>query len=335
MDNYQQVLHQMEAFGIELRDVDRDRIADLAGSSHEGKRKTCGKKGKDWFKFYVFRPDLGGSFITGSFGTYRHGGSWQKVEQDWAPLSAVERDRQAREREAAAARAAADREEAKRVAAMRAGELWHYAAKVGRSPYLERKGLQGEACRYLPDGTLVILMLRYDLPREEAIQAAQRIMPNGEKRYSAGFSKPGCALRLGTVDDTTQLVIVVEGYATGLTVRTALERLVPVYVAFDAGNLFHVVPLLRSLHPEVRMLICADDDWQTRDPVTKQLNNPGRTAAKAIAKLVPAVDIVYPIFDKRREKGDTDFDDLRIRQGMETAQRQLQGAVRMMERVYG
>lgn len=335
MDNLHAVLHQMEAFGIELRDVDKDRIASLAGSTNEGKRKTCGKKGKDWFKLYIFRPDKGGSYITGSFGTYRHGGSWEKVEQDWAPLSAAERERQAREREAAAARAAAAREESKRIAAMRAGELWHYAAREGRSPYLERKGLAGEACRYLPDGTLVILMLRYDMPREQAIQAAQRIMPNGEKKYSYGFSKPGCSLRLGLVDELTQLIVVVEGYATGLTARTALDRQIPVYVAFDAGNLYHVVPLLRALHPDVRMLICADDDWRTRDPITGELNNPGRTAAKAVAKLVPHVDIVYPIFDHSRQDADTDFDDLRIRQGIEAARRQLQGAVRMMERVHG
>lgn len=335
MDNLHAVLHQMEAFGIELRDVDKDRIASLAGSAQEGKRKTCGKKGKDWYKLYVFRPDKGGSYITGSFGTYRHGGSWEKVEQDWAPLSAAERERQARERQAAAERAAAAREEAKRIAAMRAGELWHFASREGRSPYLERKGLQGEACRYLPDGTLVILMLRYDLPREQAVQAAQRILPNGEKMYSAGFSKPGCSLRLGTVNDSTQLIAVVEGYATGLTVRTALDHQIPVYVAFDAGNLHHVVPMLRELHPDVRLLICADDDWLTRDPITKQLNNPGRTAAKAIAKQVPCVDIVYPIFDRTRQAGDTDFDDLRMRQGIEAAARQLQGAVRMMERVHG
>lgn len=334
MDNLTAVLHQMEAFGIELKDADIGKITGLEGM-REGKRTTCGKKGKDWFKLYVFRPDSGGSYITGSFGTYRHGGSWEKVENDWAPLSQAERDRQRKEREAAAARAAAAREEAKRIAAMGAVELWHRAQREGHSPYLERKGLKGEACRYLPDGTLVILMLRYDLPREQAIQAAQRILPSGEKYFSKGFGKPGCALRLGTVDATTQLLAVVEGYATGLTVRTALEWRIPVYVAFDAGNLHHVVPLVRALHPDVRILICADDDHLTRDPITKKLNNPGRTAARAIVRAVDAVDVVYPVFDRTRQPGDTDFDDLRMRQGLETCARQLSTTVRMMERVYG
>lgn len=334
MDNLSDVLHQIEAFGIELRSNpdDRSRIAQFT----PGKKTTVGKGGKSWFKFYLFSPQAGGEYITGSFGTYRHGGSWQKVENDWAPLSQAERDRQRREREADAARAAVAREEAKRIAALQAGELWHFAAREGRSPYLERKGLKGEACRYLPDGTLVILMLRYDLPRLEAVQAAQRILPSGEKYYTKGFAKPGCALRLGVIDERTRLIIVCEGYATGLTIRTALDWQIPVYVAFDAGNLHHVVLLVRQLHDDVRILICADDDHLTRDPITKKLNNPGRTAARAIAKTVDAVEVVYPVFDPHtREKGDTDFDDLRIRQGLAVCTRQLHRTIRQLEAVRG
>lgn len=329
MDNYEEVLHQMQAFGIELQ------AKNLPLRFDTPKRVTCGAKGKDWYRLYIFRPDKGGSFVVGTFGTYRHGGSSQKVEVDWAPLSQAERDRLARERKAAADRAEAKRAELRRIAAMQAGELWHYGAREGRSPYLERKGLTGEACRYLPDGTIVILMLRYDLPRDEAIQAAQRILPDGSKYFTKGFSKPGCALRLGVVDDATVPILVVEGYATGLSVRMATDHSLPVYVAFDAGNLAHVVPMLRDLHEDVRLLICADDDWKTVDPITKRLSNPGRTAAKSIAKQTSGCDIVYPVFDRTRQHADTDFDDLRMRQGLDAVRRQLLGAISMMERVHG
>jgi len=357
MDNLNAVLHQMEAFGIELRDVDKGRIASLGGSAHEGKRKTCGKKGKDWFKLYVFRPQSGGSYITGSFGTYRHGGSWEKVEHDWAPLSEADRERQARERAAAAQRAAAERAAEIANARMDAAIHWRQGVKEGLSPYLQNKGVVGESCRYLPQpltlrwpgregepdtvvrlpaGTLLLPLVRYDLPREEALRGIQFIRPDGQKVYLRGFDKPGSSLRLGTVEASTQLLLVVEGYATGLTVRTAIERRFPVYVAFDAGNLAHVVPLLRELHPELRILICADDDWQTKDQRTQRLTNPGRAAAKAIAKQVPGVDVIYPVFDDaRRELKDTDFNDLQMRQGLEVVQRQLETVVRMMERVHG
>ncbi|CAN5859055.1 hypothetical protein BH11PSE13_BH11PSE13_12350 [soil metagenome] len=332
MDNLHAVLHQLEAFGIKLKSKDLDKIHSMGEALH---LKSCGAKGKDYLKFSLFRPDAGGCYVTGYFGTYRHGGSWQKIEHDWAPLSEAERDRQKFEREAAAARAAVVKAKAKRIAALQASDLWHMASRTGRSPYLERKGLEGEACRYLPDGTLVLLLLRYDLPREEAVQAAQRILPTGEKYYTKGFSKPGSALRLGTVANDTQLLLVCEGYATGLTCRLATDRRFPVFVAFDAGNLAHVVPLIRELHPDRWVLICADDDHLTRDPITEKLNNPGRTAAKAIAKQTPCVDIVYPIFDRTRQAGDTDFDDLRMRQGLPVVARQLQGVIQMMERVHG
>jgi putative DNA primase/helicase len=167
------------------------------------------------------------------------------------------------------------------------------------------------------------------------VQAAQRILPTGEKYYTKGFEKPGSALRLGLVDVDTQIILVCEGYATGLSIRMATDHRFPVFVAFDAGNLAHVVPLLRELYPETRMLLCADDDWQTRDPISKKLNNPGRTAAKNIAKQVVGCDIVYPVFDDTRQDRDTDFDDLRTRQGLDAVKRQLFGAITMMERVHG
>jgi putative DNA primase/helicase len=336
MDNLTAVLHQMENFGIELRDKDRSKVEGLGAGTLEGKRYTFGPKGKDWFKLYLFRPDHGRSaYITGSFGTYRGGGRWEKVEHDWAPLSEDERERLKAQRMASAAASAERREKDRRIAAFQAAELWRYASREGSSPYLERKGLTGEACRYLADGTLVILLLRYDLPREEAIQAAQRILPDGSKFYTKGFSKPGSALRLGVVDERTQLVIVCEGYATGLTIRTALDWQIPVYVAFDAGNLRHVVPLVRRLHSDIRILLCADDDWRTRDPITKRLINPGRVTARQVAKESDAVEVVYPIFDERRCNGDTDFDDLRQRQGIETCARQLRNTVKQLEAVRG
>ncbi|WP_395351039.1 toprim domain-containing protein [Variovorax sp. UC122_21] len=358
MDNLNAVLRQMEAFGIELRrPPGLDDVARIQAMK-EGKRTTIGKGGKAWFKFYIFRPRSGGSFITGSFGSYKHGGSWEKVDNHFAPLDAGERERERQERAEAIRRAAAER--ADEIANARADAAIHWRAgkREGQSPYLERKGVQGESCRYLarqlvlrwpardsrqpdtvvrlPEGTLMLPLIRYDLPREEALRGLQFIRPDGQKVYLRGFDKQGAALRLGTVEDDTQLLLVVEGYATGLTVRMALDHRLPVFVAFDAGNLAHVVPLLRELHPDVRILICADDDWKTVDQRTQRLNNPGRTAARAIARQVTGVDMVYPVFDNtRRGEKDTDFDDLRTREGLEVARRQLEGAVQMMERVHG
>ena len=106
MDNYQQVLLQMQEFGIEFRDKDLPLELDTP------KSKTCGKGGKDWYKLYIFRRDPdkgGGTYVVGTFGTYRHGGASQKVHVEWAPLSPEERARRAEELRAQRVKAAVER----------------------------------------------------------------------------------------------------------------------------------------------------------------------------------------------------------------------------------
>jgi len=141
---------------------------------------------------------------------------------------------------------------------------------------------------------LLVPLLRYDWPRELALRAVQRIKPDGSKFFTKGFEKEACSVRLGDVAHGT-LILICEGYATGLTLRMATERRVAVFVALDAGNLQYVVPMVRTLYPESRILICADDDYRTRDPITKRLTNPGRKAALAAAKATPGTDYLYPI----------------------------------------
>jgi putative DNA primase/helicase len=78
MENYDSVLHQMEAFGVEFLPRDLPLVIPTP------KRKTCGRKGKWWYWLQEFRRRDGRCYIVGKFGTYKHGGSDQKVEVDWA-----------------------------------------------------------------------------------------------------------------------------------------------------------------------------------------------------------------------------------------------------------
>jgi putative DNA primase/helicase len=120
-----------------------------------------------------------------------------------------------------------------------------------------------------------------------------------------------------------------------LSIRLGVDRRFPVFVAWDAGNLAHVVPLVRALYPNKRLLVCADDDWKTFDRSTGRLNNPGRTAAKQVAKDVAGCDLVWPVFaPATRGEKDTDFDDLRQREGVHVVRRQLQGLIKDMGRIY-
>lgn len=309
----QDVLHQMLAAGLEMPPMPLDT---------SGKVKRFGPKRNQWYSLREMRTDAGSYVVVGSFGDWR-GQQSHKVEIDWKGIGEDERKALAEQRQARADADSRERAAGAALAAMNAAELWVAAARDGISEYLARKGVEPEGCRYLRDGSIVIPLLRYDEPRETALKAVQRIWPDGAKRFTKGFSKPGTCLRLGHVV-VGEPILVCEGYATGLTLRMAVGKRLPVVVALDAGNLQPVAELLRGLYPHSLLLICADDDYMTP-------GNPGRDKALKAAKAVIRCHYVYPIFRRgNRATKDTDFNDLHAREGLECVRRQMRHILPMI-----
>jgi putative DNA primase/helicase len=293
-----------------------------------GKIRRWDRKRNSWYRLREMRLDSGRFVVVGSFGNWKTGLS-ARVDVDWQGISDEERAAfKARQAEQVEAQARA-RQQAAALAAMSAADLWRQGVVDGRSAYLDRKGVQGEACRHLADGSLLVPLLRYDLPREQALRAVQRIWPDGRKRFTRGFEKPGACLRLGVVVAGLPILLA-EGYATALTLRMATERRVPVVMCLDAGNLRPVAELLRGLWPDNRLLICADDDWRTAGPDGAPLNV-GRVKAGEVARRVPGVDVVYPVWRGAREPGDTDFNDLHAREGLDAVRRQVGWVVQALK----
>lgn len=331
-ENEREVEHQMEQFGVVFRPGDRPLKID------HPKRKGCGKGGKWWYWLRSFTLRSGRAFIVGVYGSYKTGES-AKVDWHCPEVTAEDRARMQAERQAAEERAAEERRKEAEFAAASSREQWAKGKPTGRSPYLEKKGVTGEACRYLPDGSLLVPLLRYDFERAHALRAVQRIYPgprfhraSGEelpsKTFTKGFDPHRCSVRLGAVADG-EPVMVCEGYATGLTLRMATERRVPVYVALNAGNLASVTALVRELHPESPILICADDDWQT--VIRGKKTNVGRDAATQCAKTHDNVHVIYPIFGEGRGHKDTDYNDLHAQRGLATVRTQLLRALRWLD----
>jgi len=228
------------------------------------------------------------------------------------------------EREQRTAQELAQRQQAALNAEDVAKQYWHAAAKEGVSAYAQRKGIDApESCRYLPTdqgGGLVIPMIRYDLERSQALKGVQIIKDDGTKKFTYGMSKPGTACRLGLAV-VGEPVFVCEGYATGMSIRMALERRYPVFVAFDAYNLPTVVAAVHQALPGSPIVICADDDYKTT--IKGLPNNVGRIQAQIAldsvmdlgAKLVVRT---FPVFRKETNRGDkdTDFNDLHRLEGL-------------------
>lgn len=323
-ENYHEVVQAMEALGCKFRSKDLPLQVDTP------KRRGCGLGGKWWYWLRSFEL-RGRSFVVGRYGSYKTGESW-KVEWDAPPLTDEEKARFRAEREAAERAALEARRREAEFASLNARRQWARGSTAGASPYLQRKGVDGEACRYMPDGSLLVPLLRYDFDREHALRAVQRIYPGPrkdprtgedlpEKTFTKGFDPDRCSVRLGLVAEGDP-ILVCEGYATGLTLRMALERRAPVFVALNAGNLMSVCQLVRELHPTCPILVCADDDWQTKDHAG-QPDNVGRRKAHEVARRLEAVHVIYPVFGAERRAKDTDFNDLHARRGLAAVRIQL------------
>lgn len=333
-DNLHDIPYQMECFGIVWRHGERDSL------KVDGRRHTCGKGGKYWYKLRELHLNSGRVLVVGAFGSYKTGNS-ERVDINWAEVSEEEKAKWRAQREAAEAIERAERAREVEEAACSAAELWRRGKPSGHSPYLVRKGVEGESCRYMADGSILVPLIRYDLDRSQALRGVQRIYGGPrvhwktreelpQKVFTKNFDKPGCATRLGLVVSGDPIVVC-EGYATGLSIRMATERRWPVFVALDAGNLLNVLRILRELYPSSPLVVAADDDWKTKDYKGRP-DNVGRRKANEAAREVSDCIVVYPAFGPGREHGHTDYNDLHALEGLPAVRRQL---LRVLEHARG
>ena len=273
-----------------------------------------------------------GGYTIGTLIKLAKDGGYTFDKDDTPVVDAAELARRRAERHARSAAEAAQRQQLAISAEDNALTQWRGAGRTGTSAYAVRKGIDApESCRYLPsDGGLVVPMLRYDLPREQSLKGVQIIRDDGSKKFTYGMVKPGTACRLG-LGVVGEPVFVCEGYATGMSIRMALQRRFAVYVAFDAYNLPVVVDAVYQANPQSPIVICADDDHATT--IKGVLHNTGRIQAQIAldgvmdgpkgAKLVCRT---YPVFKKetQRSNKDTDFNDLHRLEGLAEVAAQME-----------
>ncbi|WP_224983568.1 toprim domain-containing protein [Geomonas agri] len=186
--------------------------------------------------------------------------------------------------------------------------IWEVAPPARQShPYLDTKGVPSFGLRFHQGALLVPLM---DI--EGRVYGIQRIWPGGTKRFIPGSLKLGHFYLVGPTAPT-DIVYIAEGYATCATIHMATGKMVA--VAFDAGNLKPVAQMLREAFPASRLIICADDDATVE-------KNPGLTNAMDAARTVGGF-LVVPSFSGKREKEDTDFNDLARKEGLGVVRLQL------------
>jgi putative DNA primase/helicase len=148
--------------------------------------------------------------------------------------------------------------------------------------YLVDKGLGVAGCRGLrvdAAGWLVIPMLY-----NGKVLSVQRISPDGEKKFHAGATTKSAYYVIEP--SSASLTILVEGFATGLTLFQAVPNS-RVIVAFNAGNLALVAERMERAGMAV---VCADNDHETEARIGR---NPGLDAARAAAEVL-GVGLAFP-----------------------------------------
>lgn len=150
--------------------------------------------------------------------------------------------------------------------------LWKRARPAdNHMPYLVRKRVGAYGIRRLNHMLLI--------PARDAngvLRTIQFIGPDGSKRFLTGGRIAGCYCAIGK---PLGGLLVCEGYATGATLYAATGRAVA--VCFSAGNMLAVARELRLKFPDLRLVMCADNDMTP--------GNPGVTAATKAAQAVGGV----------------------------------------------
>jgi putative DNA primase/helicase len=157
-------------------------------------------------------------------------------------------------------------------------------------PYIKRKGVEVFGLRMLT-GLLVVPMRNVS----GELKSWQTINDDGEKRFATGGQKKGHYHAIGAPQG---LIYVCEGYATGATIHTLTGQ--SVVIAFDAGNIKSVAKALSEKHPDIQIVIAADNDHM-------KVPNVGLTKATQAAKEL-GLDLVSPSFETN--KVGSDFNDM-------------------------
>ena len=206
----------------------------------------------------------------GAFGSWKTGESHTWREATTRPQTPAERAELAQRIKAMQAAREAEQQAVHASAADRAAKLWTKAHPATNShPYLQRKRVPAIGIRALRD--MLVIPAR-DVAG--TLHTLQFISPDGSKRFLTGGRIRGCYYAIGR---PAGVLLLAEGLATASTLYLATGSAVA--VCFNCGNLEPVARALRGKFPELRLIVCADNDTATP-------GNPGVTHATAAARAV-------------------------------------------------
>ena len=310
--------------------------------------KTSDSKGGDkpgWSRLNEWQSRTGNIYIVGAFGVWagRDDGYTRvelpKRDDPQAPALSDEDIAAARAAQKAAAQAVA--EERKREAKTAAGwaaQIWAKCAPAEVHEYLVRKQIKAHGTRIwngaddlrmpgIDDANHWRLMKSIGalaVPMHDVngnVCGLQFVFPKGHEFDGKQFWPTGMAMggSFGVIGGWRRggVLLLTEGFATAGSLAEATG--LPVAYAFSANNLGKAAKAIRSKYKQVRILICADDDYITE---SKSGKNPGVDAAQLAASEIELAAWIKPDFiddegkDRRNGRKLSDYNDLALLTGL-------------------
>jgi phage/plasmid primase-like uncharacterized protein len=257
-------------------------------------RFSSSGKARDESGWYVLHSD---GVAAGAFGCWREGFTQNWCSKASTQMTEAERDAHQRRLQAIQVQRDSEREKRNESAAVQATSRFDAATSCTSHLYLTMKGVQAHGIRQ--EGENLLIPMRDTAGK---LHSLQTITSNGDKRFIAGGRVKGCYFAIGK---PTAKLIVCEGYATGASIFEATGDAVA--VAFNASNLEPVALSLRAKYPDLKIVLAADDDYQTN-------GNPGMFKARSAAISIGG-DLAVPDFGDNRPNKATDFNDLHLLAG--------------------
>lgn len=179
-------------------------------------------------------------------------------------------------------------------------------------PYLIKKKVKPHNLRVHKESLVVPVMDFNSTIHGLHFIAPEKNDEGRDKFFKKGTVKTGHCHLIGGKPEA--VLYLAEGFATAATIHEATNE--PVIVCFDAGNLMPVAEMLRDKLPDLKIVICADNDQKTK-------GNPGLTKGRKAALAIGGL-LASPVFPDG-ETG-SDFNDLAAVVGTDEVKRQIEAA---------
>lgn len=291
-------MHELVTYGLEIRGFKPD------GEIHRV-RDTSKPGANDNGWYVIYEAD---GIYHGAYGSWSRGESHKFCSVGTSQLTAEQSMRIKQQQRAAQEKA----ERLRDAAASFADEVIDNATPANpEHPYLIKKHIKPHGISQTGNELLVPVINALG-----EIRTYQRITAKSQKFFlKDGEAKAGFYI----IGEPNKKIFLAEGFATAATIHELTGECV--YVGFNSGNLKPVCEIIRARHKDLDIVVAADNDqWSVRQDGTPY--NPGLDAASVCASTVERCRFVYPSFKNLSAKP-TDFNDLFILEGAETALAQL------------